>query len=89
MDLDSRASSHNPAEAGVAACPVTTPLLGRIPGWLALATVPLGLYLNPLFCSLAGGLLAVISLLMSAPRARLLGLAGLVGSVVAGVIRLL
>ena len=88
MDLDSRASPHNPAEAGVVACPVTTPLLGRIPGWLAVATVSLGLCLNPLFCSLAGGLLAVISLLMSASRGRVLGLAGLVGSVALGVLRL-
>lgn len=88
MDSSARTPPDEPVETGVVACPLTTPLLGRIPGVLAVATIPASLFLNPLFFNLAGGLLAVISLLMSPARHRILGVVGLIGSVVLGVTRL-
>jgi hypothetical protein len=88
MDSSVKTPLDQLAEAGAVACPLTTPLLGRIPGVLAVATIPVSLFFNPLFFNLAGGLLAMISLLMSPPRGRMPGVAGLIGSVLLGVARL-
>jgi hypothetical protein len=77
------------AEVDAEACALTTPLLGRVPGLLALAAVPATLLLNPWFFGLAGGLLATISLLLSPPRCRMLGTIGLLGALAAGLYRLL
>lgn len=87
MDTSVKTPPDESADAG-AACPLTTPLLGRIPGVLAVASIPASLILHSLFFVLAGVLLAAISLLMSPPRSRLLGLAGLVGALLVGVMRL-
>jgi hypothetical protein len=86
MDSNANIPPEEFADAG--ACPLTTPLLGRIPGVLAVASIPVSLFLHSRFFILAGGLLAVISLLMSPPRSRILGLAGLAGAVLVGVARL-
>lgn len=88
MDSRVKTPPEELAETGAVACPLTTPLLGRVPGILAVATIPASLLFNPLFFNLAGGLLAVISLLMSPSRRRMLGLVGLVGTVLVGVTRL-
>jgi len=64
------------------ACPLDSPLTGRFPGVLSLLAIPGAVFLNPLFFGLAGGLLGVISVLLSPPRCRLLGSAGMLGAVV-------
>jgi len=66
------------------ACPLPAPLASRIPGLLSLAAMPAAILVNPFFFGLAGGLLAVICLLLSPPRRRRLGIAGLIGAAVAG-----
>ena len=88
MDSNANTPPDETVDDGVVACSLTTPLLGRIPGVLAVASVTASLLLHSLFFILAGGLLAVISLLMSPPRSRMLGLAGLAGAVLVGVTRL-
>ena len=70
--------------APAAACPLTSPLAARIPGLLSLAAVPAAILMNPFFFGLAGGLLAIISLLLSPPRCRCLGVVGLIGAVAGG-----
>jgi hypothetical protein len=69
------------ANARAAACPLTSPLTARIPGLLSLAAVPAAVLMNPFFFGLAGGLLAIISLLLSPPRCHCLGVVGLIGAV--------
>ena len=64
-----------------AACPLASPLSARIPGLLSLAAVPAAIAVNPFFFGLAGGLLAGISLLLSPPRGRSLGVVGLISAV--------
>ncbi|HWR88389.1 MAG TPA: hypothetical protein VN277_08220 [Acidiferrobacterales bacterium] len=66
-----------------AACPLASPLAARIPGLLSLAAVPAAIMANPFFFGLAGGLLAVICLLLSPPRCCRLGIVGLIGAVAA------
>jgi hypothetical protein len=66
------------------ACPLSSPLTARVPGLMSLAAIPAAVLMNPFFFGLAGGLLAVISLLLSPPRCRSLGTVGLVGAVVGG-----
>ena len=70
------------SERGEAACPLDSPLTGRVPGLLALVAIAAALWQGSLFFGLAGGLLAIISLLLSPPRCRLLGSTGLIGSFV-------
>jgi hypothetical protein len=67
-----------------AVCPLTSPLTARIPGLLSLAAVPAAIVVNPFFFGLAGGLLASISLLLSPPHCRRLGVVGLIGAVAGG-----
>lgn len=74
--------SHD--EGSVEACPLSLPLYGRVPGALALAAAVAGVFVQPVFFSLAGGLLSLLSLLLSPPRCRLLGLAGLVAALTVG-----
>jgi hypothetical protein len=64
-----------------AACPLDLPRTGRVPGLLSLAAIPAALLANPLFFALAGGLLGIISLLLSSARCRLPGAAGVLGAV--------
>jgi len=63
------------------ACPLVSPLVWRVPGLLSLATFPAAVSLAAPFFSLAGGLLALLSVLLAPPRRRGLGLLGLVASV--------
>jgi len=63
-----------------AVCPLVSPLTARIPGLLSLAALPAAILVNPLFFGLAGGLLAMINLLLSPANCRCLGIAGLVGA---------
>jgi len=63
-----------------AACPLASPPSTYIPGLLSLAAVPAAIVVDPFFFGLAGGLLAGISLLLSPPRRRSLGVAGLIGA---------
>lgn len=63
------------------ACPLASPLSGRIPGLLALAALPAAVFLKPLFFSVAAGLLAVLSLLLAPAGCRCLGAMGLLGAV--------
>ncbi len=80
-DIDTTETNAPPAVA----CALDLPLTGRLPGLLSLATTPGAVLANPLFFGLAGGLLAVISLLLSPPRHRRLGAFALVGALTAGI----
>jgi len=71
------------AAAEVEACPLDLPFTGRIPAVLSLATLPGAVLVNPVFFGLAGGLLAVISLLLSPKRCRLIGVIALSSSMIA------
>lgn len=66
------------------ACPLASPLSGRLPGVLALAALPGALFLDPFFFGLAGGLLAALSLLLAPAGCRCLGALGLLGAVTVG-----
>jgi hypothetical protein len=83
MSSDETARDTSMADAA-AACPLASPLATRVPGLLSLAAVPAAIVVNPFFFGLAGGLLAAICLLLSAPRCRGLGVAGLIGAVAGG-----
>ena len=74
-------TNRGAADQEAASCPLDSPLSGRIPGLLALAALPAALFLKPLFFSLAGGLLAVLSLLLAPSGCRCLGAMGLLGAV--------
>ena len=74
-------------DGGETACPLDSPLTGRVPGSLALVAIAAALWQGALFFGLAGGLLATISLLLSPPRCRLLGSIGLVGSLAVILVR--
>jgi hypothetical protein len=89
MNSTSKAASSADSAGTEEACPLDEPLTGRVPGVLALAVLPAAALINPLFIALAGGLLAILSLLLSGPGCRLLGLAGLLGSLTLGLARLL
>lgn len=65
----------------VEACPLVSPLVWRVPGFFSLAAFPAAVSLGVSFFSLAGGLLALLSLLLAPPRRRGLGLLGLAASV--------
>jgi len=67
-----------------AACPLDLLLTGRIPALISLAAIPGAVLVNPVFFGLAGGMLAVISLLLSPARCRCIGLIALAGSIAAG-----
>lgn len=84
MNSNGPSSDTTRADMPTTACPLMSPLGARIPGLLSLAAVPAAILMNPFFFSLAGGLLAVISLLLSPPRRRYLGVAGLIGAVLGG-----
>ncbi len=83
-EIDTTEGNAPPA-VEAAACALDFPLTGRVPGFLALATVPGALLANPVFFGLAGGLLAVISLLLSPPRHRRLGAFALLAALTAGI----
>ncbi|HCU53178.1 MAG TPA: hypothetical protein DIC36_02475 [Gammaproteobacteria bacterium] len=89
MGSNNKPAPNAGAEAAGEACPLDAPLTGRVPGFLALAVLPAAGVLNPLFIALAAGLLATLSLLLSGPGCRLLGVAGLLGSLTVGAARLL
>jgi hypothetical protein len=78
------ASATASPDAEDAACPLTSPLIGRVPGWLSLAAMAAAFFTGAPFFSMAGALLAVISLLLSPPRCRVVGVAGLIGAVASG-----
>lgn len=69
---------------GEPACPLERPFTGRVPALISLAALPGAVLVNPVFFGLAGGLLAIISLLLSPPRYRTAGLLALAGSIAAG-----
>jgi hypothetical protein len=73
-------------ETAAVACPLDTPLTGRVPGLLAIAAIPAAILVNPLFYGLAGGLLATISVLLSPARCRCLGVVGVMGAVAGGLL---
>ena len=83
MDSGETASDTIPADV---ACPLASPRIVRIPGLLSLAVVPAAVLVNPFFFGLAGGLLAVICLLLSPAGCRRLGVAGFVGAVSGGIL---
>ena len=89
MNSSSKAAPPDDPATTEDACPLDEPLTGRVPGFLALAVLPAAAVLNPLFIALAAGLLATLSLLLSGPGCRLLGVAGLLGSLTLGAARLL
>jgi len=62
-------------------CPLDLPFTGRVPAVMSLVAIPGAVLVNPVFFGLAGGLLAIISLLLSPPRNRLIGLIAFAGSV--------
>jgi hypothetical protein len=74
-----------PAES----CPLTLPASGRLPGVLAIAALPAAIFIKPLFFSLAGALLAVVSLLLAPAGCRCLGAMGLLGAATVGTLLLL
>jgi hypothetical protein len=63
------------------ACPLDSPLSGRIPGVLALVALPAAVFVKPLFFSVAASLLALLSLLLAPAGCRCLGAMGLLGAV--------
>lgn len=83
-DIDTT-GTNAPRAAETSACALDFPLTGRLPAVLALATIPGAVLANPAFFGLAGGLLAVISLLLSPPRHRRLGAFALVAALTAGI----
>lgn len=82
-EIDTTETNASPA-AETTACALDFPLFGRLPGLLSLAAIPGAVLANPAFFGLAGGLLAVISLLLSPPRQRRLGAFALVAAPAAG-----
>lgn len=89
MNSTSKAAPHADPVATEEACPLDEALTGRVPGVLALAVLPAAAFMNPLFIALAGGLLATLSLLLSGPGCRWLGMAGLLASLTLGLARLM
>lgn len=85
----SASADHGTGDQEAVACPLDSPLSGRIPGLLALAALPAAVLLKPLFFSLAGGLLAVVSLLLAPAGCRCLGALGLLGAVTVAMVVLL
>jgi len=81
MDVDVKASQD---EERPVACPLEAPTFGRVPGLLALTAVTAGVFIQPAFFALVGGLLSILSLLLSPPHCRLLGLVALVASTIVG-----
>jgi hypothetical protein len=84
MGSNETSSDTTQEDAAAVACPLASPFTARVPGLLSLAAVPAAMLVNPFFFSLAGGLLAVISLLLSPARCRRLGVAGLIGALAGG-----
>jgi hypothetical protein len=86
--MNSSETAHDAglAATAAAACPLSSPSAARIPGLLALAAAPAAVLVNPFFFGLAGGLLAVISLLLSPARCRCLGLVGLISTAAGGIL---
>jgi hypothetical protein len=80
MTVPAKATPEETGGSATPACPLASPLIGRVPGLLSVAAVPAAVFVNPLFFGLAGGLLAVISLLLSPAHCRCLGVVGLVGA---------
>lgn len=80
--LDGETSEHVEVEA----CPLVSPLVWRVPGFLSLAAFPAAVSVAAPFFSLAGGLLALLSILLAPPRRRGLGLLGLIASVASFII---
>lgn len=75
--------------ASTESCPLELPASGRLPGWLAIAALPVAIFIKPLFFSLAGVLLAVVSLLLAPAGCRCLGAMGLLGAATVGTLSLL
>jgi len=82
-DIDTTEKNASSA-AESTACALDFPLTGHVPGFLSLATIPGAVLVNPLFFGLAGGLLAIISLLLSPPRHRRVGAVAFIGALIAG-----
>ncbi len=82
-DIDTTEENASPT-AESTACALDFPFTGRLPGFLSLATIPGAILVNPLFFGLAGGLLAIISLLLSPPRHRRVGALAFIGALIAG-----
>ena len=84
MESGSKTSQNAAVPEEAEACPLMSPHLGRVPGSLAIAALPAAIFVNPMFFGLAGGLLGLLSILLSPPRCRMLGTVGLLGSIAAG-----
>lgn len=84
--MDSSEAASDTSQADTVVCPLVSPRTARIPGLLSLAAVPAAILVNPFFFGLAGCLLAVISLLLSPARCRLLGIMGFIGAVGGGIL---
>jgi hypothetical protein len=86
--MGSSQAASNTTQADAAVCSQASPLTARIPGLLSLAAVPAAVLVNPFFFGLAGGLLAVICLLLSPAGCCRLGVGGLIGAVTGGILGL-
>jgi hypothetical protein len=86
MSSNETAHDTSLADGAAPACPLSSSHAARLPGLLSLAAAPAAVLLNPFFFGLAGGLLAVISLLLSPARCRCLGIVGLAGAVGGGIL---
>lgn len=84
--MNSSETAHDASLAAAAACPLSAPRAARTPALLALAAAPAAVLVSPFFFGLAGGLLAVISLLLSPARCRCLGYVGLIAAAGGGIL---
>jgi len=87
MEPESKALGDKaPEHEEIEVCPLVSPLVWRVPGFGSIAAFPAAISFAAPFFSLAGGLLALLSMLLSPPRRRGLGLLGLAASVASFVI---
>jgi len=77
---------RDPAGDEASSCPLVSPLMGRVPGILAFLAAFAAAFAQPLFFSLAGALLATISLLISPAGCRWFGTLGLLAAVGGGLL---
>jgi hypothetical protein len=85
MDPGTQAE-RGPAGDEASSCPLTSPLVSRVPGILAFLAAFTAAFAQPLFFGLAGALLATISLLVSPVGCRCLGILGLLAAVGGGLL---
>lgn len=78
MEIKSKPVLNDEAMAGQACGIAESPLFGRVPGLLSIATFPAALAVNPALLGFAGIMLGVIGLILSGRPGRQLSLAGIV-----------